>query len=182
MGIHRALPDAEIIGVDIVNQPRYPFQFRLANAMHYPLEGFDFIWASPPCQEFAVWGLRMFFPDPPYPTNGLRMFNGTRERLENNGRPFVMENVNAAQQFVGRAINHLGPFYLWGNFVPAIFPPEFRDFKKGFGGLGRDPRTGKRIISGARQFGSKSQKRKEFTQTISMVPPELTEYIMRQWP
>jgi len=33
-----------------------------------------------------------------------------------------MENVRAAQQFVGQAKAHAGSFYLWGNAVPPILP------------------------------------------------------------
>ena len=35
----------------------------------------------------------------------------------------MMENVRAAQQFVGQAVHHCGPFYLWGSGVPAIAAP-----------------------------------------------------------
>ena len=46
MGIHLACPDAEIVGVDVHPQPRYPFTFVQADAMTYPLEDFDFIWEA----------------------------------------------------------------------------------------------------------------------------------------
>ena len=43
-----------VIGVDIKPQPRYCGDaFFQADAMTFPLEGFDFIWASPPCQCFT---------------------------------------------------------------------------------------------------------------------------------
>lgn len=82
----------------------------------------DFICASSPCEEFSKWGLRCFYPDPPYPVNGIDLFNHARNICEASGLPYVMENVRAAQQFVGPAINHCGPFYLWGNAVPTVLP------------------------------------------------------------
>lgn len=54
VGYHRAGFD-EIIGVDIVDQPRYPFHFIRADALKPPvrLGDFDLIHASPPCQHFT---------------------------------------------------------------------------------------------------------------------------------
>lgn len=83
---------------------------------------FDFIWASSPCEEFSCFGMKMFQPNPKYPEMGIRLFNHTRALCEASGAPYIMENVRPAQEFVGRAVNHCGPFYLWGNAVPPILP------------------------------------------------------------
>lgn len=50
MGLHKAFPNAHIFGVDINPQKRYPFNFTQGDAMEHTLDGFDFIWVSPPCQ------------------------------------------------------------------------------------------------------------------------------------
>jgi C-5 cytosine-specific DNA methylase len=176
MGLYRA--GFDVTGVDWNNQPRYPFKFRLANALYYPLEGFDFIWASPICQPFSLFDMQMFFPHPPYPEEAIQLFSRTWARLEESGVLFVMENVRAAQRFVGRSVNHCGPFHMWGNAVPAIFPRHLYTLKKGI--RFRRDASGKRILEGQRAFGSKSPRRKEFAATMAMIPVELGEFIGKQ--
>lgn len=90
MGLHRAFPEAEIIGVDIAPQPRYPFTFVQSNAMTCPIEGFDFIWASPPCQHYCA--MKVMRNARKHPD----LVGKVRERLALNDRPYVIENVFGA--------------------------------------------------------------------------------------
>jgi len=89
VGYHRA--GFDVVGVDHRPQPRYPFEFHQADALTYPLTGFDAIHASPPCQLYSAAtrasNTRHRHPDlvPP-----------TREALHNTGRPWIMENVPGA--------------------------------------------------------------------------------------
>lgn len=89
MGLHRA--GFEVVGVDIERQPHYPFEFHQADALEYPIEDFDFIWASPPCQAHSsisrVSGRQEHHVD---------RIEETRERLERSGLPWVIENVVGA--------------------------------------------------------------------------------------
>lgn len=85
-----ALLGHEIVGVDISPQPRYPFPFILGDALDFPLDNFDFIHASPPCQGYSR--LRHRSPDVSYP----RMVKRLRKRLEQTGLPYCIENVDTA--------------------------------------------------------------------------------------
>jgi DNA (cytosine-5)-methyltransferase 1 len=89
MGIRQAFPKAEIVGVDLKDQPRYPFHFVQADALKFDDGGFDFVWASPPCQRYTQMlnhGLtnRDKHPD---------LVAKTRRKLIKSGLPWVMENV-----------------------------------------------------------------------------------------
>jgi len=55
--------------------------------MAFPLEGFDFIWASPPCQQFSV--AKRLNPFCSHPD----LIEPIRERLIASGKPWVIENV-----------------------------------------------------------------------------------------
>lgn len=85
MGYHRA--GFEVVGVDITPQPHYPFEFHQADAMTYPLDDFDAVHASPPCQAFTV----------ARSIHGVGehrdLLTPTRERLKNFAGPRVIENV-----------------------------------------------------------------------------------------
>jgi DNA (cytosine-5)-methyltransferase 1 len=84
MGYSRA--GFDVVGVDINPQPRYPFAFHQADAMTYPLDGFDVIHASPPCQAFSAASS----------IHGVEhddLLTPTRARLQASGTPWVIENV-----------------------------------------------------------------------------------------
>jgi len=80
----------EVIGVDIEDQPHYPFAFIRADALKQPLRGFDFIWASPPCQAHTA------LKTAPNAKRHIDMIPETRARLKASGKPWVIENVVGA--------------------------------------------------------------------------------------
>ncbi len=83
----------DVVGVDNKAQPRYPYEFRLEDAMETDLTGFDFIWASPPCHDHSrVTGRNR-------KANGWKgtgwMLKATIERMP-PGVPWIVENVEGA--------------------------------------------------------------------------------------
>jgi len=92
VGYHQA-GFTDIVGVDIVPQPNYPFTFIQGDALQPPvhLEDFDLIHASPPCQAYSITALA--FPhlrDRHYP----ELIEPTQTMLAHY--PYVIENVPGA--------------------------------------------------------------------------------------
>lgn len=90
MGLWRA--GFDIVGVDIAPQPRYPFPFIQADALDVRFKGFDFIWASPPCQKHTVMKHAPGAKGDANPD----LIAPLRKRLIASGVPWVMENVVGA--------------------------------------------------------------------------------------
>jgi DNA (cytosine-5)-methyltransferase 1 len=101
MGYHRA--GFEVVGVDIEPQPHFPFEFHQGDAMTFPLDGFDAIHASPPCQAFTQFngkfrgesGRMESLPD---------LLSPTRERFAGLSMPWVIENVVGARDHMQTTI------------------------------------------------------------------------------
>ncbi len=84
MGYHRA--GFEVVGVDIKPQPHFPFKFYQADALEFPLEGYDAYHASPPCQLWARG-------HSPYRNSYPDLISMVRGRLIQANHPWVIENV-----------------------------------------------------------------------------------------
>jgi DNA (cytosine-5)-methyltransferase 1 len=127
-GASKGYADAgfEVVGVDISPQPRYPFEFHQADAMTFPLDGFDVVHASPPCQRYSDLAKRNGnaheWPD---------LVPVTRLRLSSSGQPYVIENVEGSPllsptvlcgtSFSGlRVLRHR----LFESNVPLVAPPH----------------------------------------------------------
>lgn len=163
-----------VVGVDLALPPEVPdgccfhkldvmdigFAWGRFHSAGRDIGEFDFICASPPCEQFSVHGMKHFHPNPPYPELGVKLFEHTRSICEASGLPYVMENVRAAQPFVGTATRHCGPFYLWGNAVPAILP---QGITKGFTHDGMRDRV--------------AATRKESIAKIATIPRELADCV-----
>lgn len=89
MGYHRA--GFDVVGVDIKPQPHFPFEFIQADALTFPLDGFDAIHASPPCQRWSKAGASRAIGD-----GHPDFLTPTRERFKAQHRPWVIENITGA--------------------------------------------------------------------------------------
>jgi hypothetical protein len=191
----------ECVGVDLVEPPilrsmeyRHSFRFLPADVLALEMIGghlwagshrlgkFDFICSSSPCEQFSVHGMKHFHPNPPYPELGIKLFNHTREICESSGVPYVMENVRPAQNFVGNAVNHCGPFYLWGNAVPPLM---HQGISKGIDvgssklvkTMDKEQRRAYRAQFIWNQAWSNSPQRGRDTAKAATIPPELANCV-----
>jgi hypothetical protein len=133
-----------VVGVDIENQPNYPFDFIKADALTYIAEHgteYDAVHASPPCHaytEATAWrrhdhdGDRSRYP---------RLIRPTQVLLRGNRRPYIIENVPGARRVLrdpfmlcGSALGH--PFrrhrYFESNVPCFDTPPKCQHKREHF--------------------------------------------------
>ncbi len=186
----------EVVGVDIESQPNYPFEFHQGDALTYPLEGFDAIHASPPCQAYMdtnKGGLK----EKGHP----RLIEPIRERLAASGLPYIIENVEKAPllepwrlcgtMFGLRVIRHrlfeiwprmillVPPCNHWGTVAAGDFAGVYA-----FGGKGhrhgkgiRDPKSNPGP-SWSEAMGIDWMTQAELTQAV---PPAYCEFLGREF-
>jgi DNA (cytosine-5)-methyltransferase 1 len=190
MGYHRA--GFDVVGVDVKPQPRYPFEFHQADAMTYPLDGFDAVHASPPCQDHSA--LSKNYGAPEHGTGWL--LEATLDRLRAQTLPWVIENVVGAPlpfAFVlcgasfglGASGMDLNRHRLFETSFPMLAPPcqHRRGLTIGVYGHGtnsfhrRKLGRGLRIAEKQSAMGIDWMNRDELSQAI---PPAYTEFIGEQ--
>jgi DNA (cytosine-5)-methyltransferase 1 len=185
-------PEAEITGVDINPQPRYPYNFVQADAVQYIAEHgarYDFISTSPPCQ-FDSDCQRIMNREHP------DLIGPTREALEATGRPWVIENVGGALPklndsvmlcgaMFGMRLTYRHRYFETGGW--SLAQPEHPEHDGPQAKMGRRPRPGERIQAVGNYTGSPLI-RDEWgvpwmtrRGTAEAVPPAYTEWIGRRF-
>jgi DNA (cytosine-5)-methyltransferase 1 len=188
MGYHRA--GLDVVGVDIKPQPNYPFEFHQADALSYPLEGFDGFHASPPCQDYTTMNNR-------WGSDAPRLIAPIRERLRATELPYVIENVPGAKAWL------LSPLELTGEmFGLAVHRPRLFESNQLFLAPPRPPRQKNAVAVYGKQDGRRLWTRTDGTElrvaNLEMasaamaidwmtwdeireaIPPAYTEWIGRQ--
>lgn len=191
-GLQRA--GFHVTGVDIKPQPRYCGDvFIQADALNPPvdLREFDFIWASPPCQDYST--LKVFAGE-----RCGKMVSAVRDMLRASGVPFVIENVRGSD--LEAPIVLCGTMFglgVWRHRLfemnpPALLVPQCRHElcpepidvtgtgsasisprKKKTGGQSRKPRG---LAHASEVMGIDWMSRREISQAI---PPAYSEFIAR---
>jgi DNA (cytosine-5)-methyltransferase 1 len=81
----------EVVGVDLEPQPDYPYAFVQADALTFPLDGFDAYHASPTCKGFS-FSAHFHHSQ----SRHLNLIPALRARLAATGKPYIIENVAGA--------------------------------------------------------------------------------------
>lgn len=123
MGYHKAGFD-EIIGVDIVDRPNYPFEFVKMDAFEFlrtaDLSDVSFLHASPPCQCYSK--LKHLSGNvEKWEKTHVDLVAPTREALIKIGKPFVIENVEGSPL--------INPIKLYGSQFPNLYTQRPRLFE-----------------------------------------------------
>lgn len=197
VGYHRA--GFDVVGVDIVKQPHYPFTFRLADALavlRAPLGGllregdFDAIHASPPGQPYSTARNR-------FPSESEGLIPEVRRLLERCGVPWVVENVPGALSAMRSPVALTGEMFGLRVHRPRLFESNVMLLVPARSRRQRDPvavygkHDGRRLWT--RKDGSELRCASlveaqeamgmdwaDWHGTKEAIPPAYTEYIGRQ--
>lgn len=190
MGLHNA--GFNVTGVDISPQPRYPFEFIQMDALDTDLSGYDFVWASPPCQKHSKLAA---LSNKKYEC----FIERTRDKLKAWGGPYIIENVVGAPLLdpltlcgssfrlgVWRHRIFESNIFMLGQPCEHTFTPKPIDVS-GTGGFcpgrirtdggGGNSRKPINIAEAREAMGINWMTRKEINQAI---PPAYSEYLGRQ--
>ena len=113
-----------VVGVDI-DARRYPDV--IADVRRLPFAGrVDFIWLSPPCNEFSTMPPGR---DDRRPSLDL-VFAALSAVRDLRPKFWILENVRGALPFLGVPRQKIGPFCLWGYFPKIKAPIEVVEYRK----------------------------------------------------
>jgi DNA (cytosine-5)-methyltransferase 1 len=122
-GYHRA--GFDILGVDVLPQPRYPFPMVQADALEFlafaDLSPFAAIHASPPCQFATTMSARWRARGGTVADAHVNLLTPTLAILRRLGKPYIAENVVGAKRYMRPTLLlHGGQFGL-GVHRPRLF-------------------------------------------------------------
>lgn len=118
-GLQRA--GFHVTGVDLTRQPHYCGDaFLEADALTVELAGFDFVWASPPCQAHTTMSNRWRGSGGRADTHA-NLIPAIRERLAMAGVPYVIENVPGARRHLRSPLTLTGEMFGLGVHRPRLF-------------------------------------------------------------
>jgi DNA (cytosine-5)-methyltransferase 1 len=177
-----------VVGVDVEPQPRYcGDEFVCADALTFPLEGFDFVWASPPCQ-FASEQT-----PPECRDRHENLIPPMRERLIETGKPYIIENVEGARFHLRRPVMLCGSMFgmrIWRHRYFELSPHPFFLLPRCDHSFTPVVVSGqpRRVVAGrrAKQFNADEKRAAMGTEWMSKIecsqaiPPAYSEFLGRQ--
>lgn len=191
----------DVVGVDTMEHPDYPFPLLLADAINvssigHLLDGFDVVAASPPCPRYSTItpdSTRDSHPD---------LIGPIRDALRDWGGVYVIENVEGAKPWMDHPIRVCGSYFglrvrrhrLFESSLPLILGTDCFHGSQGrpVGVYGHPQREhGYRRPDGTRR-GAKAVSLEDAQDAMGIdwmtswddiadaIPPAYTEYIGRQ--
>lgn len=187
----------DVVGVDIVLQPNYPYEFHQGDALEYLAEHgheFDAVHLSPPCQGYTTMSNKHRDAQAAWP----RLIEPARAAAIVTGLPYVIENVSGARRHMMQPVKLSGGMFNLGVERPRLFEsnvllsaPPFRRADPVVGVYGKshdgrrlwsrtdgtELRAARTLVEGRLAMGIGWMDWHELTEAI---PPAYTEYIGRQ--